>query len=220
MLFLIFVATLAQAAPEAAPSEPAERPSQVLTNADWIRKPTGEDFARLYPEAAQRKNVPGRATIECKVQADGGLTGCQAIEESPAGEGFGPAALKMASRFKMRPLTKDGHAVEGGTIRIPIQFVLGGHIDAMSAELSCYGQAAALIDREPASVPAWTALTFYSAQLAANAAKAKSTAGHFEDDLKSAHMGAAAGRSPASGPTLKSCLEFATSHMTPVTVGR
>jgi protein TonB len=30
----------------------------------------------------------------------------------------------MSSRFKLRPMTRDGKPVAGGTVRIPIQFAL------------------------------------------------------------------------------------------------
>ena len=38
--------------------------------------------------------------------------------------GFGDAAMKMSKLFKMRPQTKDGQPVDGGTVRIPIRFTL------------------------------------------------------------------------------------------------
>ena len=38
--------------------------------------------------------------------------------------GFGDAAMKLSKLFKMRPQTKDGQPVDGGTVRIPIAFRL------------------------------------------------------------------------------------------------
>jgi protein TonB len=40
------------------------------------------------------------------------------------GAGFGDAALGLSSLFHMRPMTKDGRPVSGGTVRIPIMFRL------------------------------------------------------------------------------------------------
>jgi protein TonB len=69
-------------------------------------------------------NVEGRATIACTVDAKGGLQACEVASESPADQDFGEAALRMSRLFKMRPMTQDGVPVSGGSIRIPIRFVL------------------------------------------------------------------------------------------------
>jgi TonB family protein len=201
----------------AAPPPSAAKPA-IVTQPDWARKPNAEDLARFYPERAIRNNEGGRATFECKVVEDGTLTDCHVLEDSPPGDGFGEAALKLAPLFKMRPMTKDGHPVSGGTVRIPLRFVIpGGMLDTMTAELSCYGQAAALADREPQSAEAWTAMTFFSAQVAVQTAMAKSTPAMFEANLANAHRGAVAQAKP--GPydaNLRKCLDFATQHMKPV----
>lgn len=52
------------------------------------------------------------------------MTSCVIIEESPAGYGFGSAALKLSSRFKLKPMERDGVPVSGGTIKIPMRFYL------------------------------------------------------------------------------------------------
>jgi protein TonB len=96
----------------------------VITQPDWLRKPTAEDMARYYPDRAQRMNIEGRATISCTVTAQGTLTSCSVAEEEPAEGGFGDAAMRMSKLFKMRPMTKDGSPVSGGTVRIPIAFRL------------------------------------------------------------------------------------------------
>ena len=98
-------------------------PSRV-TGPDWMRRPTGPDFARVYPKAAARTGTEGTATTSCTVTAEGNLADCITLDEAPGGFGFGAAALKMMSLFKMRPLTKDGAPVAGGTVRIPIRFML------------------------------------------------------------------------------------------------
>ncbi|WP_156467093.1 energy transducer TonB, partial [Phenylobacterium sp. CCH9-H3] len=88
------------------------------------RRPTGEEVARYYPERAARRGVEGRAVIGCRVAASGRLEACAVVTETPDGEGFGSAALKMSRHFKLRPMTRDGVPVSGGTIRIPIRFNL------------------------------------------------------------------------------------------------
>ena len=106
-----------------APAPEPPRPS-VITNPDWARKPSGEDIARYYPDRALRMEVEGRATLSCKVSAKGTLEGCSVVSEDPADQDFGSAALRMSKLFKMRPQTRDGAPVEGGTVRIPLSFRL------------------------------------------------------------------------------------------------
>ncbi len=117
MLALVLAMMLQGAAPD------APKPS-VITNPDWALKPTADDIARLYPVAAMRGSIEGRATIDCRINAVGKLVDCSVTAEEPKGIGFGDAALAMASRFQMRPMTRDGVPVDGGNVRIPIRFVL------------------------------------------------------------------------------------------------
>lgn len=129
-MLAITVAMLLQAAPvaggKAAPSSaPAPHP-EVMTNPDWLRRPSGEDLMRYFPDRAQRAMVEGRATISCSVTDKGALADCSVIEESPVDYGFGDAAVKLGALFKMRPQTRNGQPVAGGTVRIPIRFVVPG----------------------------------------------------------------------------------------------
>lgn len=101
------------------PAVPAE-----VRNPFWLRKPSGEEFARLFPRLALQRDTEGRATIRCVVSASGMLQDCAVVSEDPAGMGFGDAAMRMAPLFKMSPHTRDGTPVEGVPIVIPISFRL------------------------------------------------------------------------------------------------
>lgn len=108
------------------------RPS-IITMPDWAEKPTGEDMAALYPPEAVKSGLEGRATIGCVTTAEGLLADCQVVAEDPPGAGFGDAAVALAAKFRMQPMTKDGQAVAGGKVRIPIVFRLPAPASAPAA---------------------------------------------------------------------------------------
>ena len=114
--------------PEPSPPAPAPPPEPprptVIQSPDWLRKPSGEDVVRYYPERALRMNVEGRATLSCTVTTNGSLEGCTLVSETPDNQEFGGAALRMTRLFKLRPMTRDGVPVSGGTVKIPIRFQL------------------------------------------------------------------------------------------------
>ena len=150
MLSILAAAVLLQAPAAAMP--PALKP-RVITQPDWRRRPDGKDFANLYPKSASARNVEGQATVACRVNQLGELVECSVTSESPASEGFGEAALAMAAKFNMRPQTKDGLPVAGGTVRIPIKFVLPKPepLPSAAVALKCYGYAAAQAESNPTS---------------------------------------------------------------------
>ena len=90
---------------EGAPTSPVQAPT-------WTRKPNSDDYARFYPERAQRLEQEGAATVKCVVTTKGALVACQILSEEPAGFGFGEATKKVVSLWKMKPQTVNGEPVE------------------------------------------------------------------------------------------------------------
>lgn len=86
---------------------------------DWLRQPTAEDVQSVLPVGARGS---GEARIRCRVAASGLLTDCAVVAETPAGQGFGAAALALAPRFQMRPRTVDGRPVDGDSVIVPIRW--------------------------------------------------------------------------------------------------
>ncbi|MEI7932034.1 MAG: energy transducer TonB, partial [Alphaproteobacteria bacterium] len=69
-----------------------------------------------------RLGKEGTATITCVVNDNGTVSNCTVTSESPAGNGFGAAAMTLSPKFKMKPQTKDGAPVGGAKVAVPIQF--------------------------------------------------------------------------------------------------
>jgi TonB family protein len=103
----------------------------VVVNPDWEQKPTGANMSQVWPIEALKQRIPGgRAVIKCSVGADGRLTDCAVQEEQPQGAGFGQAALKLSSEFRMKPKTIDGQPVAGAEVTIPINFQIATGADS------------------------------------------------------------------------------------------
>jgi len=107
----------------AAPASATTAPPNTVTNPDWLRKPSSDDITRYYPDAAQRHDIGGKVRVQCRLASDGVLNDCVVLSEAPTGYGFGEAALNVASRFQMRPGTRDGQPIAGQII-IPITFAI------------------------------------------------------------------------------------------------
>jgi protein TonB len=88
----------------------------------FLAVPTADEAAKVYPKKALRARLPGHAIMNCKISVEGDLEDCVVAEETPADEGFGGAALKLAHLFRARPRTIDGTPVAGGEIKVPIRF--------------------------------------------------------------------------------------------------
>lgn len=104
------------------PTAQLPAPPSVIRNPSWLRKPTADQMDRVYPRRAREDGVGGSALLHCTVTVTGDLTGCSVKSESPAGVGFGDAAMKLSRYFRMNPRTVDGAAVGGAQVDIPLRF--------------------------------------------------------------------------------------------------
>lgn len=105
-------------------AQPAAVAPRFVTAPVWTQRPTGEDVASAYPKAMRTSGVEGRAAMVCRIDDDGRLQDCAVAVEEPLKAGFGPATLKLAKRFRMKPLDGAGEPVSGAQIRIPVMFRL------------------------------------------------------------------------------------------------
>lgn len=114
--------TLLAATPAAPTPEPASAPAlPPIARPVWLARPTAADVAIFYPERALVRELPGSARLDCVVRNDGSLA-CSVQAESPAGYGFGEAALGIAQSFRMAPRLDDGSATEGRSVSVPLVF--------------------------------------------------------------------------------------------------
>jgi TonB family protein len=80
-------------------------PVVMVDNPVWVAAANFDDLARAYP--AKAGGAEGYAATHCQVEPSGhdagALHGCQIIKETPAGKGFGQAALSLMPKFRVMP---------------------------------------------------------------------------------------------------------------------
>jgi TonB family protein len=96
--------------------------SQPSHAAQWDQLPTGESVSHAYPMRALRERVEGRGVVTCTVNARGAMENCAVSEDTPAGYGFGAAALSLTGSFRLH--MQGGPISPGGQVRIPLGFRL------------------------------------------------------------------------------------------------
>jgi len=85
--------------------------AQAWTPPFWL-EPVNPDMAsHLYPGFAVLMQIPGRARVECWVEADGHPYMCDVVEESPNALGFGAAARVIVASAQVGIGRLDGEPV-------------------------------------------------------------------------------------------------------------
>ncbi|HTM80982.1 TonB family protein [Asticcacaulis sp.] len=103
MFIAVMMAATLMGTEEASASPPAEIPvgATVCTRAD------AQNFvmdAGYYPPKAKRLEINGSATVDCQVDANGELSRCVVIKETPPDMGFGEAtALAFLKYARVKP---------------------------------------------------------------------------------------------------------------------
>jgi len=101
--------------------EPLVRRSEaMLNNPIWVKTAGYDDVLRAYP--AKAPGMEGYAVAHCEVKSSGALAQCQVIKEDPEDKGFGKAAVKLASQFRVSQdwVKAPGHA--DLWVDVPIRF--------------------------------------------------------------------------------------------------
>lgn len=84
---------------------------------DWVRHPTEDQMLAVWPEKA--RGVLGQVMLDCDVTAKGQPAHCRVKSETPAGMGFGAAALKLTGAIQLTQRPESG-------VLIPVNFIPPG----------------------------------------------------------------------------------------------
>lgn len=89
-----------------------------------LRGASNVEILAFVPPEARRRRISGRASVNCLIRADTRLEGCRPVDETPAGLGFGEAAVRIAeTHFRFRPpSTASGRPIEGFRVTVFVQF--------------------------------------------------------------------------------------------------
>lgn len=94
--------------------------------AQFVRGPSQREIIARYPPAARAARMDGQVELRCRVRLDQRLEACQIVRETPAGQGFGDAAIQVAQdAFRFRPPVRDGRPVEGAQVTVGVAFGRG-----------------------------------------------------------------------------------------------
>lgn len=93
---------------------------RIIGNPSWVVQPRPQ-----FPDLAMSKGVEtGRVELQCPVEVDGTIKSCWILSETPAGVGFGQAAVAAAAQARLHPRTVDGVPTRG-MVRFATNFRMG-----------------------------------------------------------------------------------------------
>ncbi len=86
----------------------------------WLAEPTREDIDHEYPPLAKQWHDNGRAVVECTAQEDGTLAACTIVSETPDGEGFGDATMRLTPLYRLATTDAKGRPIKGFRARLTV----------------------------------------------------------------------------------------------------
>jgi TonB family protein len=84
---------------------PSARPAQADATVEMDEETAAGEFVAVWPAGAYNTRADGKVMLSCKINVHGLAEWCGIKTESPAGKGFGAAALQMRPTFKLKPAT-------------------------------------------------------------------------------------------------------------------
>lgn len=80
----------------------------------FAARPSDAEMVKLIPPDVLAAG--GRVVLACKVDAQGAVSPCQVVSESPAGKGVGAAFLSIAPKYRLNPEATAAAAARGFTV--------------------------------------------------------------------------------------------------------
>ena len=116
----------ALAAPPATSAVGPDAPSDLTArDVELLREKKGSfDFNTIYPAAARRMGLEGEALVRCIVGTDLRLSDCRVVRETPSGQGFGEATIRVAMSLRLKATTLAGEPTPGRGFLLPFKFRL------------------------------------------------------------------------------------------------
>jgi protein TonB len=114
----------APVAPPPAPVAPAavEQPRPAPPGeVRWAQRPSARSIAERYPPRALDNGASGRVVLSCNVLGDLSVS-CAVASETPAGMGFGRAAVAASRGYRAQPTLSNGAPAAGAQTRVTIEF--------------------------------------------------------------------------------------------------
>ena len=104
---------------------------------------TEDDIEQLvvWPQGARQTSKNGHVTLRCQFDVHGLAESCDVAYETPQGQGFGRAALKMRHTFKLSPTLGADGPVPNGEMSLAELFALrNGRRSNKAADKKLLGQ--------------------------------------------------------------------------------
>lgn len=151
--------------------------ADTIVHATWLTRPKAEDLLGVWPAEALKRGRGGKAVLSCTVTTTGALVECQVASETPAGAGFGQAAISLTPQLLMSPATRNGVPFNEAGVKIAINFEGAG--PETGSRIGGQMSMGSLPDRVISDVP-WIAAPTYDQVVAAYPQKARErgVAGH------------------------------------------
>lgn len=93
-----------------------------ITVARWVRRPGFRELNPSIPSEVRKRGISGTAYLVCRVQRNKHLRNCSVLKETPAGSGFGAAALAASPKFRIYPPEVDGKPSDLAWVIVPIEY--------------------------------------------------------------------------------------------------
>jgi hypothetical protein len=100
-----------------------EGPPQTGWRPRFVTSVPDAKMKAAFPKGA---TVTGRALLGCVATKDGKLADCKVLKETPAGQGFGEAALSVVGYERIKTTDETGASVEGRPVKSLLEFLAPG----------------------------------------------------------------------------------------------